>query len=116
MIRYWLVGPAAFALMTGVALAQITWGTTTSTQSTTTTAPVTGGYSESNTQSSIDSNGTQTDKNQTYKSGPNGTNATAITQTTSQDGSQKSTTREDQNISPTGATTTDKTTTTTKIR
>jgi hypothetical protein len=115
MTKFWLASAAAFALMTGVASAQITSDTTTSTQSTTTTAPPVGSYNAYQTQHSTDSNGNQIDKSQTYQSGPNGTKATSATQSTSEDGAQKTTTHEDRVISPAGASTTDKTTTTTEV-
>ncbi len=113
MTGYWFAGAAAFALMTGIAAAQVSSDTTTSTQSTTTTlpAPPADSYSERKTQHTIDSNGVETDKSQTYKSGPDGTAATSASQTTSGDGSEKTTSHSDRTVTPAGTSTTAKTTT-----
>jgi Flp pilus assembly protein TadD len=117
MTKYFLVGVAAFAMMTSAAVAQSTSSdTTTSTQSTTSTvAQPLGSYSQTKTQKTIDSSGVQTDKSQTYTSGINGTTAGSSTQTTAPDGSQLSTSHEERTASPRGdLTTTNHTTTTTK--
>jgi hypothetical protein len=83
--RYWLAGAAAFVMTAGIAAAQ----TSDTTTSTTVTAPVTGAYSSSKTQTTVAPNGTQTDKSQTYDSGSGGTNAMSTTKTISPDGSQQ---------------------------
>lgn len=117
MTRHWLAGAAAFAMMTGVALAQSTSSdTTTSSQSTTTanSPPVTGSYSASKTQKTIDANGAETDKSQTYKNGISGSSATSSTRTKAPDGSNESTYHEERTNSPAAdTTTTSKTTTST---
>jgi hypothetical protein len=81
MIRTWLTAGMALAMMTGVAVAQTSSTTTTSTQTTAPVpAPVYGSSSSSSSQQTIDSNGVQTDKTQTYSNGtavtPSGTVAT----------------------------------------
>jgi hypothetical protein len=82
MIRTWLTAGMALAMMTGVAVAQTSSSsTTTSTQTTAPVpAPVYGSSSSSSSQQTIDSNGVQTDKTQTYTNGsvvtPSGTVAT----------------------------------------
>src|SRR6185437_15125353 len=70
MTKYLLAGAAAFALMSGVAFAQ----SSISTQSTTTTngAPVNEGYSVNKTQKAIDSNGNEINKSRAYESGAGG--------------------------------------------
>ena len=74
MTKFWLAGVTAFALMTSAALAQSTSSdTTTSTMFT--VAPIVGTYSSSKSQKTIDGNGTETDKSQTYTSGSGGTDA-----------------------------------------
>jgi len=81
MIRTWLAAGMALAMMTGVAAAQTSSSSTTSTQTTSPIpAPVYGGSSSSSSQQTIDSNGVQTDKTQTYTNGstvtPSGTVST----------------------------------------
>jgi len=78
MTKSWLIGAAAFAMMTGAALAQ---SSSSSTTTSTTGVPAVGSYGASKSQS-IDSNGTQTDKTQTYSNGIGGTNSSSTTQTT----------------------------------
>lgn len=72
-------------------------------------------YNSHSSQKTIDSSGTETNRNQTYTSGVGGTSASSSTQTTTPDGSQTNTTTEERNMSPRGesTTTTRKTTTTT---
>ena len=108
MTKYLLAGAAAFALMSGVAFAQ----SSTSTQSTTTTngAPVNEGYSISKTQKTIDSNGNEINKSRAYESNAGGTNATSSTRTNAADGSQTTTSHEEQSSVPAGETRTDTTT------
>ena len=120
MIRNWLAGAAAFAMMTGVAFAQSSsTDSTTSSQSTTTSsspAPA-GSYSASKTQTTIDDNGTVTDRSQTLKNGIGGSEASSSLRTKTPDGSQASTRDEERTISPSGdTTTTAKTTSTTTDR
>jgi len=78
MIRTCLAATTALAMMTGIAVAQTSSSTTTSTQTTAPIpAPVYGSSSSSSSQQTIDSNGVQTDKTQTYTNGttvaPSGT-------------------------------------------
>jgi hypothetical protein len=99
MTKYWLASTAALAMMSGVALAQTApFDSSTTTQSTTTTtvAPlIPGTFSSSKTQQTIDGNGTETDKTQTFKSGSGGTDATSSMQTKAPDGSSVSTFHEE---------------------
>lgn len=116
MTKLLLMGISAFAMMTGVALAQSSSSDTTTSTTTTTTAPVaptTGSYSSSNYQKTIDSSGTETNKNQSYTSGVNGSDAKSSTQTTAPDGSKLST-HEERIVTPhADTTTTNRTTSTT---
>jgi len=115
MFKTVCAGAVALAMMTGVALAQgMSSDTTTSTSSTgTMVAPAVGSYTSTKSQKSIDANGVQTDKSQTYTSGANGSKASTTTRTTEPDGSQTSTQRDERSVSPAGDTTTNRTTTTT---
>jgi hypothetical protein len=70
MTKTWLAAGAALALMTGGALAQTSTSSTTSTESTTAApVPVVGAVSASSSQQTMDSNGVETDKTQTYSNG-----------------------------------------------
>jgi hypothetical protein len=70
MTKTWFAAAAVLVMMTGGALAQTTTSSTTSTESTTAApVPVVGVVSSSNRQQTIDSNGVQTDKTQTYSNG-----------------------------------------------
>jgi hypothetical protein len=117
MTKHWLAGAAAFAMMTGVALAQSdSSDTRTSTQSNTTTnnpsAP--GSYNASKVQKTTDGDGDKTVHSQTYKSNADGTSAASSTRTRTDDGSRESTSHEERTNAPVDdTTTTDKTSTTT---
>jgi hypothetical protein len=118
MMKYWLVGVSAFTMMTGVALAQGTLSdTTSSTQSTTTTiAPQVGAYSATKSQKTIDSNGTETDRNQSYSSSAGGSRASSSSRTTGPNGSQTNMQRDERTVSPYGDSTTTNSTSTTTVR
>jgi hypothetical protein len=75
MTKAWLAGVAAFAMMTGVALAQ--------SSSTTTTTVVPGEYSSHRSERTIDSYGGQTDRSTTYSTGNGGTERRDTTTTRS---------------------------------
>ncbi len=122
MKKYFLVGVTAFALTTGAALAQ-----TTSETVTTTTIPAAptvvmpspaapGTYSTTKSQQTIDSTGTKVEKSQSYTTGVNGTAAATTVQTVAPDGTQRSTSHEEQTVSPRGETTTSRSVTTTTER
>jgi len=82
MIRTWLAATMALAMMTGVAAAQTSSSSTTTTQTTAPVlAPVYGGSSSSSSQQTIDSNGVQTDKTQTYSNGTTITPSGAVSTT-----------------------------------
>jgi hypothetical protein len=84
MPKYLLAGTVAFtmtAMMMGGALAQSATSDTTS-STTSQTVPAMGSYNSTKSQKTVDSNGVETDKNQTYKSNGNGTEASSSTQTT----------------------------------
>ena len=106
MTGYWLASAAAFAMISGVAFAQDAPGTTTETQSTTTTnsAPVIGNYSASRTQKTIDANGNEIKKSETYESGNGGTSTRSSVQTNAPDGSSMNTYRREQSNTTTGTT------------
>jgi hypothetical protein len=121
MTRFIVSGMTAFALMAGVAMAQGVYpDSSTSTRSSTTTtttiipvAPSVGNYNSSTWQKSIDSNGTEVDKKQTYSNDSNGTTASSSRQTTTSDGVQRNTTYDEKTTSPRGETTSSHTSTTT---
>jgi hypothetical protein len=71
MTKTWLAAAAALAMMTGGALAQsMTTSSSTSTESTVAApVPVPGVVSASSSQQTVDSNGVETDKTQTYSNG-----------------------------------------------
>lgn len=70
MTKTWLAAAAALTLMTGGAFAQTSTSTTTSTESTTAApVPMPGVVSASSSQQTVDSNGVETDKTQTYSNG-----------------------------------------------
>jgi hypothetical protein len=119
MTKYFIAGVSAFAMMTGVALAQgVSSDTTTTTTQTTTSpsAPPAGSFSATKTQKTIDSTGTETDKTQTYSNGANGSNSKSSSVTTAPDGTLLNMHREERTVSPVGESTTtnymNKTTTT----
>jgi hypothetical protein len=115
MTKFLLAGASAFALMTGAAFAQgMSTDTSTSTQSTTsTTAPVMGTYNATKSQKAIDSDGTESQKSQTYSAGMGGTKATSNSSTTSADGSQQNSSQQERTSSPMGGTTSSSHTSTT---
>jgi hypothetical protein len=96
--------------MTGPALAQsqsLSSETTVSTQTTTVPAPpVVDTIRTTKTQNSVDSNGVETDKSQTFTSGSKGTDATASTQTIGPDGRPLITSRHERIVEPNGDTST----------
>ncbi len=110
MTKYWLASVAVAAMMTGSAFAQnqgLSSQTTTSTQTTTTpAAPVVDSVHATKTQNSVDSNGVETDKRQTFTSGSNGTSATANSRTTAPDGSPITSTQHERVVMPNGDTST----------
>jgi hypothetical protein len=118
MTRYWLAGAAAFAMMTGVALAQgMSSETTNSTSSTTTTiAPIVGTYSSTSTQRTIDSNGNAVDESRSYETGTGGSSSSSSSQTISPDGSQLNSVQVEKSVTPDGGSTVSKKTTTTTDR
>jgi hypothetical protein len=119
MMKTLSVSAAALAMMTGVAFAQgMSSDTTTSSQTsqtTTTVAPGVGTYSSSKSQKSIDSNGVETDKSQSYTSGAGGSKASTTTRTIEPDGSQTRVQHDERTVSPAGDTTTNRSTTTTVV-
>jgi hypothetical protein len=119
MTKYWLVGVAVATMTTGTALAQAqnpnpSSDTTVTTRTTTDPAlPIVDSVHTSKTQNTIDSNGVQTDKRQTFTSGSRGTDATASTKTIGPDGRPLATSNQERIVSPNGdTTTTDQTTAT----
>ena len=70
MIRHVLTVTTVFALMTGIAVAQISSSTSTTTQSTTSIPlPLSGSSTETNTRTTTDGNGVVTDQTQTFTRG-----------------------------------------------
>ena len=113
MMKYWLAGAAAFAMMSGVALAQ---GVSTQSTTTVTTPPPVSTYTTTQTQRSTDSNGTTADKMSTYQSGPGGSKEVSKSQTVAPDGSMEKTYQEKRVDPLQGSTTYEKKTTTTTDR
>jgi hypothetical protein len=116
MTRYWLASAAAFAMMTGVALAQGMSSQSTTSSTTSTTVPVVGSYSATETQRTIDSNGNQIDKSRSYQTGSGGSSSSSSSQATSPDGALQIDRHEENSVSPDGATTVTRKTTTTTDR
>jgi len=116
MMKHWLAGAAAFALMTGVAFAQgMSSESSTTTQSTTTTTvPSVGSFNTYENHQSTDTKGNVTDTSKTFQSGAGGTRATSDSKTTAPDGSAQIS-HEIQTKSPDGGATLSKKTTTTTI-
>jgi hypothetical protein len=125
MMRHWLVGAAAFAMMTGVAFAEES--STTTRSMTTSTAPAVGSYKASETHRGIgwgfghhkwreshrdmDRDGYATRMKRTYHSNANGSTVTSKTRTEMPDGSR--TTHREKETTPYSGSTVEKKTTTT---
>jgi hypothetical protein len=102
---------SALALLPGLAAAQLAAETSTTTTSTTT--PPGAGYSETQSQYSVDSQGNRVDRTVVVKSAPVQTNTTSETRTISDNGVEKRIDHQDRSITRTGPATTDSTTSTT---
>jgi cytoskeletal protein RodZ len=115
MTKIFLSGVAALTMMSGFAFAQSTSTDTTISTQSTTMAPVVNSYSSNKSQKTIESNGTETEKSQSYTSGASGTTSSSSTQTTAPDGSNLSSSHRERTVTPLGDTTTiNRTTTTTE--
>ena len=131
MMRHWLAGAAAFAMMTGVAFAEDrpAESSTTTRSVTTTAAPAAGSYKATETRRGngwglghykwkethrgADRYGYGIDTKRTYRSNANGSTVTSKTRTTTPDAWARSTYREKATApSPYSGSTTEKTTTT----
>lgn len=118
MLRRFLAVATVFGLTTGVALAQSSSTDSTSSTQTTAAPPVDGTYDSTKTQNSVDANGTETDKSQSYSGGAGGSDAKSNSQTISPDGSAVTSSQSEQRTAPppppadTTTTTTGSTTTT----
>jgi hypothetical protein len=108
MTRHWLTGAAAFAMMTGVAFAQGTSETSTTTRSTTSTAPGVEGYKSSETRRDNDRYGDEVHTKKIDRHDASGSTETTRTRTESPDGSARTTSREKQTDSPYGGSTIEK--------
>ena len=106
MLKSCLAAVAAFGLTTSVALAQTSTTDSTTSSETTAAPPVAGSYDATKSQKVVTPDGSETDKNQTYSAGPNGTRATTDQQTSSPDGSAVTTSHEQVTAPPPAATTT----------
>jgi hypothetical protein len=109
MMRHWLAGAAAFAMMTGVAVAEDSSTTTRST--TTSTAPAVGSYKATETHRGIDRDGYAARMKRFVHRNANGSTVTSKTRTEMPDGS-RTTTREKETTPNSGSTIEKKTTTT----
>jgi hypothetical protein len=108
MMKHWLAGAAAFAMMTGVAFAED--ASTTTRSMTTSTAPAVGGYKSSEIHRDIDRDGSATRTKKTYHSNANGSTVTR-TRTVMPDGSR--TMSREKETAPYSGSSIEKTTTTT---
>jgi len=90
MMRHWLAGAAAFAMMTGVALAEDrpSESSTTTRSTTTSTVPSRGNYKSSETRRDNDRDGNATRTERTYRSDARGSTVTSKTRTEIPDGSR----------------------------
>ena len=125
MMRHWLAGAAAFAMMTGVAVAEESSTTTRST--TTSTVPAVGSYKATETHRGtgwdighykwrrtdrgMDRDGYATRSKKTYHSNANGSTVTSKTRTEMPDGS-RTTYREKETVPNSGSSIEKKSTTT----
>jgi len=112
MMRHWLAGAAAFAMMTGVAFAQDTSSESTTTRSTTSTVPAMGSYTSSESHTGIDRDGNTTHKKRIYHSSASGSTVTSKTRTAMRDGSARTTYRHKETVPYSGSTVEKKSTTT----
>ncbi len=108
MTRHWLAGAAAFAMMTGLAFAQGTSETSTTTRSTTSTAPGAEGYHSSANRRDNDRYGDEVHTKKIDHHDANGSTAITRTRTTSPDGSARTTSREKQTDTPYGGSSVEK--------
>jgi hypothetical protein len=108
MMRHWLAGAAAFAMMTGVAFADD--ASTTTRSVTTSTVPAIGGYKSSEIHRDIDRDRNATHMRKTYHSNANGSIVTR-TRTAMPDGS-RTMSREKETVPFSGSSIEKKTTTT----
>jgi len=113
MKKHVFAGVAAFALISGTAMAQQGVLTDTTTVTRQSTVPVPEGFTSQKTEKVINSNGVETSKTQTYSSGVTGSTATSATQTVAPDGTVTKSTQEERTSTPLGETTSMSKTTTT---
>jgi hypothetical protein len=107
MTKYWLASVSVLAMTAGPALAQsLSSETTVSSHSTTLTPAPSEVVRTTKTEKSVDSNGVETNKGQTFTNGPSGTTGTATTLTTSPDGTPLTSSHRERHVSPNGDTTT----------
>jgi hypothetical protein len=117
MTKHFCAAVALLTLISGAASAQsMSSETTTSIHSTTTTPPpAVEVVRTTKTEKSVDTNGVETDRGQTFANGPAGTTATATTRTTGPGGEPLSATHQERKVSPGGTTTTTSEATTTTL-
>jgi hypothetical protein len=96
MTKLWLVGVGAFAIMTGTALAQDKSSETT----TTTHSADMGSSSATKSRETIDRDGTQTDKSNSYTRDSRGMHMRSDTRTRTPDGAVRSTSHNEEIASP----------------
>ncbi len=106
-------GIAAFALLSGTAMAQQGVLTDTTTVTRQSTVPAPEGFTSKTTEKVINSSGVETNKVQTYSSGVAGSKSSATTQTATPDGSVTKSTHEERTSTPLGETSATSRTTTT---
>ena len=112
MIKHWLTGAAAFAMMTGVALAQ---GVPSDSSTTTSKAPAVGSYKSSETHMGLDRDGNVTHVKKTYHASASGAHATTRTRTVLPNGAAQMTSHERRTDVPYSGSSTEKKTTTTTM-
>jgi histone deacetylase complex regulatory component SIN3 len=112
MMKSLLAGAAAFAMMTGVALAQGMSSDTSSSTTTSTVMPPVGSFSATKSKKTMDSNGNESEHTRSYSRGSDGVDASSSSRTVTPDGSEMSTHRE-KSVSPEAGMTTQHETSTT---
>jgi hypothetical protein len=88
MMKHWLAGAAAFAMMTGVALAEDRPAEATTTTRSTTTVPAVESHKWSETHRGTDRDGYATRSKRTYHSNAHGSTVTSRIRTVMPDGSR----------------------------
>ena len=102
MIRHWLAGVAVFAMMTGVAAAQTAESTSVTRSTTINNVPVQSEVSGASKVEHTDSDGTHSEKVETFRSGVSGSSSTSSMKkkTVGPDGVEEKSVLEEHTIDP----------------